>query len=196
MIIRVANVLIQRFLPEHTDLLYELVNHPSVRQGMSNKTEITYADHLTWVKENLLLETDTHLFVAEHVNYGRGVVLIKNMSRDAGELGIMVDDISGARQTQFVSKLITGILFYAFEQCHLSRLDMNIVPSNQSSLNLAKKIGAHYQFADTVYQRFLLNDQTYRSSRRHQLLIARYQPVIESGLGIRMQGEEEAIIDQ
>jgi len=179
MIIRISNISIQRFLPEHTDILHRLISHPNVRQGMSNSAEIPYANHLKWVKENLLEGENTHLFVTIHKDHGQGVVLIKNISSESGELGIMVNDIPAARKTLLISKLLTGILYYAFSVLNLRNLIMRIIPGNTNSLIIAKKFGADYQGQDDIYQNFLLEKYKYQSSSLHRLLIKRYQPEME-----------------
>ncbi len=174
--IRVGNISMQRFLPEHTDMLYHLINNPEVRKGMKNSSRISYESHLSWVKENLLEEKYVHLFVAMDEHQNHGVALIKNMTADSGELGIMVGDIIGARKTLLTSKLVTGILYYAFHQLNFQSLNMCILPENNNSLTTAKKIGAASQGQDETYQHFLLERSQYESFALNKLLLERYQP--------------------
>jgi RimJ/RimL family protein N-acetyltransferase len=177
MIIHVGNISMQRFLPEHTGMLYKLINNPEVRKGMSNSAEIPYASHLLWVKKNLLEGDRVHLFVVADENHGQGVALIKNISGKSGELGIMVGDITAARKTLLTSKLLTGILYYAFDQLNLQYINICILPGNINSLVTAKKIGAEFQGQDETYQYFLLEKSKYGGLSLNRALIGRYQPV-------------------
>jgi RimJ/RimL family protein N-acetyltransferase len=175
MIIRAGNISMQRFLPEHTGMLYRLINNPDVRKGMRNSAEIPYKSHLLWVKKNLL-EGDVHLFVVMDEYHGEGVALIKNISGDSGELGVMVADISSARKTLLTSKLLTGILYYFFYKLNLQFLNISILPGNINSLVTAEKIGAEFQGQDETYRYFLLEKAKYESFPLNRSLISRYQP--------------------
>ncbi len=176
MIIRVGNSIIERFLPEHTDLLYRLINSPEVRKGMSNSAVIAYENHVSWVNEHLLETENVHLFVANHEEQGKGVVLLKNINGNSGELGIMVGDIVGCRRTQLTGKLVTGILYYAFHTLNFETLNLRILPGNINSLTVAKKIGAEFLYEDETYRHFSLSKSKYETFPLNQMLLKRYQP--------------------
>src|SRR5476651_2295773 len=134
MTIHVGDISMQRFRPEHTDALYQLINKPDVRKGMSNSTGISYESHVSWVKANLLETDRVHLFVVTDDDQALGVALIKNIEGNTGEIGIMVGDILEARETLLTGKLLTGILYYFFHQLDLQCLTMSILPDNVNSL--------------------------------------------------------------
>ncbi|MBC8756296.1 GNAT family N-acetyltransferase [Kordia sp. YSTF-M3] len=177
MIIHVGNITMERFLPEHTDKLYDLINSPEVRKGMRNSAVIPYESHVSWVKANLIETENTHLFIVIDEDKAKGVVLIKNIADGSGELGIMVNDILGARRTLLTSKLVTGILYYCFHILNFETLHISIIPENINSLTIAKKIGADYKSQDETYQHFLLKKSKYLSSSLNTSLIKRYKPV-------------------
>jgi RimJ/RimL family protein N-acetyltransferase len=176
MIIRVGNISLQRFLPEHTGMLYDLINRPEVRKGMRNSSEIPYASHLLWVNENLTETGNVHLFLASDKDKALGAALIKNISGNSGELGVMVGDIISAREMLLTSKLLTGILYYAFHKIDLQYLEIRILPENRNSITTAYKIGAEFQGQDDTYQHFLLRKAGYEIFPLNQSLIKRYQP--------------------
>jgi RimJ/RimL family protein N-acetyltransferase len=176
MIIRVGNISLQRFLPEHTGMLYDLINRPEVRKGMRNNSEIPHASHLLWVKENLIETKNVHLFLAANEDKALGAALIKNITGNSGELGVMVGDIISAREMLLTSKLLTGILYYAFHKIDLQCLEIRILPGNINSLTTAHKIGAEFQGQDDTYQHFLLKKTDYEMFPLNQSLIKRYQP--------------------
>jgi RimJ/RimL family protein N-acetyltransferase len=176
MIIRVGNISLQRFQPEHTDVLYELINRPEVRKGMKNSAEIPYESHLFWVKENLIEGNNVHLFVVINEGRGLGAALIKNITYDSGELGIMVRDIISSRKMLLTSKLLTGILYYAFHKMNFQYLNIRILPDNIDSINTANKIGADFQSQDETYQHFVLMKTKYESFPLNKLLLKRYIP--------------------
>jgi len=176
MIIRVGNILMRRFLPEHTDILYRLINNPEVRKGMRNSNEIPWENHLSWVQKNLLEEGDVHLFVVMDEGLGQGVALIKNISGNTGELGVMVGDIDSARKTLLTSKLLTGVLYYFFNTLNLRYLNISILHGNTNSLITAKKIGAEFQGQDDIYKYFILEASKYESLPLNRSLLRRYQP--------------------
>lgn len=173
----VGNISMERFQSNHTDMLYDLINSPEVRNGMRNNAEIPYENHLTWVKENLLESDHTHLFITVNDDKAQGVVLIKNILGDTGELGIMVSDISNSRKILLTGKLVTGILYYIFHTLNIQNLIINIIPKNINSREVAIKIGAELQSQDETYMYFLLEKSKYESSRLNTLLRKRYQPI-------------------
>jgi RimJ/RimL family protein N-acetyltransferase len=176
MIIHISNISIQRFTAEHTDPLYELINQPEVRKGMSNSAAIPYEKHLQWVKENLLEGNRVHLFMLADQCYGLGAVLLKNIDDKSGEIGIMVSKNVAARMNSLTGKLLTGILFYAFQQLDLQYVHMRILPHNKSSIATAQKIGAEFQSEDETYQNFRLEKSKHDSYPFNQSLIQRYHP--------------------
>jgi RimJ/RimL family protein N-acetyltransferase len=176
MIIRVGNISLRRFLPEHTDLLYDLINRPEVRKGMSNSAEIPYESHVSWVKENLIDGNNVHLFLVTDDGRGLGAALIKNITRDSAELGIIVGDSIAAGRMLLTSKLLAGILHYSFHEMKFLYLNIQIIPANRKSIAAANKIGADFQGQDETYQHFLLEKTKYETYPLNKLLLERYQP--------------------
>lgn len=178
MSIRVGNIVLQRFQSQHSDMLYNLINLPEVRMGMSNSSQIPYESHLNWVKENLIESSKVHLFIVIRDNEALGVALIKNLTDDSAELGIMVADTINVKKMLLTSKLLTGILYYVFHKMHFMKLEIRILPCNENSLCTAKKIGAELQGQDETYQHFLLTKAKYESFPLNNLLANRYKPII------------------
>ncbi|WP_406826865.1 GNAT family N-acetyltransferase [Pedobacter sp. KACC 23697] len=178
MSIRVGNIVLQRFKSQHADMLYSLINRHEVRMGMSNSDKIPYESHLNWVRENLIESSKVHLFMVISNEEALGVALIKNLTDDSAELGMMVADTIEAKKMLLTSKLLTGILFYVFHQMRFRKLDIRILPGNENSLRTAKKIGAELQGQDETYQYFLLTETKYKSYPLNKLLNTRYKPAI------------------
>ncbi|KAA5533707.1 GNAT family N-acetyltransferase [Taibaiella lutea] len=182
MTICVGNTSLQRFLPEHTDLLYDLSNRPEVRKGMSKSAEIPYESHVSWVKENLIEGNNVHLFLVIKENQALGAALIKNITQDSAELGIIVGDSIAAERMFLTSKLLAGILFYTFYEMKLQYLNIRILLENSKSIATAKKIGAAFQVQDETYNHFLLEKTKYENFPLNKLLLKRYQPFMHSNL--------------
>lgn len=176
MIISVGNISLQRFLPEHTDLLYNLINRPEVRKGMRNSVEIPYESHLSWVKENLIDSNNVALFLAIDESRALGAALIKNIKGDSGEIGIIVADSAVAGKMFLTSKLLTGILYFAFHEMKFQHLNIRIIPENSKSIAAAKKIGAEFQGQDETYKHFLLEKTKCETFSFNKTLLNRYQP--------------------
>ncbi|MEO7976556.1 GNAT family N-acetyltransferase [Flavobacterium sp.] len=179
MIIRVGNISLQRFLPEHTDLLYDLSNRPEVRKGMKRSAEILYESHVSWVKENLIDGNNVHFFLVIDEQQALGAALLKNITQNSGELGIIVGDTIAAKRMSLTSKLLTGILYYAFHEMNLEHLNICIIPENSKSIAAAKKIGAVFQGQDETYCHFLLEKEKYENFPLNKLLLHRYQPLVQ-----------------
>ncbi len=178
--IQVGQIAITRFKPEHTDLLFQVINNPEVRKGMQHTAPISYESHLSWVKENLIDHENVHLFLVADDKECQGVVLIKNLTNDSGELGIMMADIFYSRENMLTSKMITGILYYAFQVLKISQLSMSILPDNFNSLSLAKKIGAVYIGENQTYLFLEIDKFTYYNHPLNALLFKRYKPCLIS----------------
>lgn len=177
MILRVGNIFMRRFLPEDTELLYHLINRPEVRKGMSKSDEITYQSHVGWIKRNLIKGNNVHLFLVTHEGQGLGVALIKNITQNSAELGIMVGNSITAQKMLLTGKLIAGILHYAFDEMKLQYLEIRIIPENSKSIATAKKIGADFQRRDDIYMYFLLEKTRYETHPFNMRLFDRYRPV-------------------
>ncbi len=177
--IHVGNIILERFTAVHTKLLFELINTPEVRQGMRNSTPVSYESHVQWTQAHLLHSEETQLFVYEASNQANGVVLLKNITEHTAELGVMVENISNARKTQLTGKLLTAILHYGFQQLQLEEIHIKIIPENSNSIETALKIGATFQQQDETYRQYLLTKSQYQTFPLHQLLIKRYQPMVE-----------------
>lgn len=176
MIISVGNIFLQRFLPEHTDLLFNLSNRPEIRSGMRERAKIPYESHVSWVKENLIEGNNVHLFLAIDGPVALGAALIKNITKDSGEVGIIVSDSVAAKRASLTGKLVAGISYYAFCEMKFQYLDIKIIPGNDRSIAAAKKVGAEFQGQDETYKYFLLKKQTYETFPLNKLLFSRYQP--------------------
>jgi len=166
------------FKQAHTDALFKLVNDSSIRQGMRNKQNIPYQDHLKWVSKNLLANKTTHLFMTYQDVHPIAVTLLKNLNNGSGELGIMVKDARQSRNSLLVSKLICGILHYAYKDLKLDSLVMNIILDNKDSYNLARKIGAVDQYQNDTYLNFKLTKEKYLFLYLHQAMNRRFQPMV------------------
>ncbi|MBE5321369.1 GNAT family N-acetyltransferase [Pedobacter sp. MR2016-19] len=178
MSILVGNTVLHCFKAQHADMLYSLINRQEVRMGMSDSAKIPYESHLNWVKENLIESSKVHLFMVISNDEALGVALIKNLTNDSAELGIMVADTIDTKKMLLTSKLLTGILFYVFHKMHFQNLEIRILPGNENSLRTAKKIGAELQCQDETYQYFLLTKTKYKSYPLNKLLANRYKPIM------------------
>ncbi|WP_435263832.1 GNAT family N-acetyltransferase [Tenacibaculum sp. nBUS_03] len=177
-----GDILIEPFVAAHTNILFELINQPEVIEGVRGGVKIDYNSHIEWVNNNLYTpEKKVHLFLTIEATEAVGVILIKNIKNGEGEMGIMVKDIQTSRENQLTSKLLTAILYYAFNELMLDNLIIRIRHSNANSLKIALKIGAIQQSKDEIYYNLILTKTDYELNTINQKLNKRFNPEYKNG---------------
>jgi RimJ/RimL family protein N-acetyltransferase len=145
-ILETRRLILRRLLPDDLDDLFALYRDPEIRRYFPEGT-LTYQetrDELEWF-------LDGH---PDHPELGLWATVHKESGRFIGRCGLLPWTI-GQRQEVEVAYLLAreywgrglgteaaeGIVHYAVEHLHLSRLICLVSPGNQASANVARKIG-------------------------------------------------------
>ncbi len=145
-ILETKRLILRRLLPDDLDDLFELYRDPEIRRYFPEGT-LTYEetrDELDWF-------LDGH---PDHPELGLWATVYKETGRFIGRCGLLPWTI-GQRQEVEVAYLLAreywgrglgteaaqGVVRYAVEQLHLSRLICLVTPGNQASANVARNIG-------------------------------------------------------
>ena len=90
--LRSGDLVLRSFEPALTGVLYDVRNHPSVRQYLRSTGAIAREDHERWVRQNLVNARTAHVFVAFAGETPVGLALLRNFQAEAAEIGVMMVD--------------------------------------------------------------------------------------------------------
>jgi RimJ/RimL family protein N-acetyltransferase len=168
-----GDVLLRGFEPSLSDALYEVRNHPSVRQHLRAAEPIARESHERWVEENLVGERRVHLFLVFSRGAAVGIALLRNFSGASAEIGVMVVEAGRRRLVSYKAAHLVG--YYAFEVLGLERL-LSLVPRhNAHALEFNLACGFERTFADPPpYYELVLTRHVSRTHPVHRDFRARY----------------------
>jgi hypothetical protein len=173
MLIRSGDVALRGFEPALTEALYEIRNHPSVRQNLRTTGAISRESHAQWVHENLVAERRVHLFVVTSADAHVGIALLRNFSGTAAEVGLMTVDAPRRRLASYKAAHLIG--YYGFEILGLESLLSYVPRTNRHALAFNTGCGFERTGADTgTYFELRLGRETSRSLEVHRRFRARY----------------------
>jgi RimJ/RimL family protein N-acetyltransferase len=123
--IRSGKVELRAFEPALSATLFEIRNHPSVREHLRDPRPIARASHDAWVKQNLVEPRTQHLFVVSHSELPAGIALLRNFRGGEAEIGVMIVEAARRRLLAYTASHLIG--YYGFEVLGLERL-LSYVP--------------------------------------------------------------------
>jgi ribosomal-protein-alanine N-acetyltransferase len=149
-ILETRRLILRRLLPEDLDDLYALYRDPDIRRYFPEGT-LTYDE----TKEELEWFLNGH---PERPELGLWATIHKESNRFIGRCGLLpwtIQQRPEVEVTYLLDKAYWGqglateaaqaIRDYGFEQLQLSRLICLIDPANQASINVATRIGMHFE---------------------------------------------------
>ena len=173
MLIRSGKVELRGFEPALTGLLYEIRNHPSVRQHLRSTEPIPRAAHERWVDENLVRERRVHLFLVFVGGAARGLALLRNFSGSIAELGVMMVEAQRQRLAAYKAAHLIG--YYGFEVLGLERLLSYVPRHNRHALAFNQACGLERTGNDSdAYFELALTRERSRTHPVHRRFRARY----------------------
>jgi RimJ/RimL family protein N-acetyltransferase len=173
MLIRSGEVELRGFEPALTGVLYEIRNHPSVRQHLRSTQAISRADHERWVQDNLVRERRVHLFLVFASGAARGLALLRNFSAASAEIGVMMVEARRHRLAAYKAAHLIG--YYGFEVLGLERLLSYVPRHNRHALAFNLACGLERTGNDSeAYFELALTRNRAHSHPVHGRFLARY----------------------
>lgn len=177
MLIRSGEVELRSFEPSLAGTLYDVRNHPSVRQHLRDPRPIARADHERWVEENLVRSRRLHLFVVFAARVPLGLALLRNFSGAAAEVGVMLVEARRHRLPAYKATHLIG--YYGFEVLGLERLLSYVPRHNRHALAFNEACGLERTGNDSGdYFELVLTREGSRTHPVHRRFRARYPIVL------------------
>jgi RimJ/RimL family protein N-acetyltransferase len=171
--IRSGELELREFEPALSEVLYEVRNHPSVRQHLRSPQPIPREDHQRWVGENLLRERRLRLFLVYLAGAPRGLALLRNFSGASAEIGVMMVEARRHRLAAYKASHLIG--YFAFEVLGLERLLSYVPRHNRHALAFNEACGFERSGDDSeAYFELALAREHWRSHPVHRKFRARY----------------------
>ena len=177
MLIRSGDVLLRGFEPALSGTLYEVRNHPSVRQYLRSSAPIVRADHDRWVAENLVAERRVHLFLVYSADQAVGLALLRNFSGASAEIGVMIVEARRRRLVAYKAAHLVG--YYGFEVLGLEQLLSYVPRHNRHALQFNQACGFEPTGRDSeTYIELTLSLRGSREHPAHKRFRKRYRIVV------------------
>jgi RimJ/RimL family protein N-acetyltransferase len=176
--IRSGEVELREFEPALSAALYEVRNHPSVREHLRSTQPIARADHERWVDENLVRERRLRLFLVHLAGAARGLALLRNFSGASAEIGVMMVEARRRRLAAYKASHLIG--YFGFEVLGLERLLSYVPRHNRHALAFNEACGFQRTSNDSeAYFELALARERWRSHSVHRRFRARYPIAID-----------------
>jgi RimJ/RimL family protein N-acetyltransferase len=171
--IRSGEIELREFEPALSGMLYEVRNHPTVREHLRSTHPIARADHDRWVAENLVRERRLRLFLVYLAGVSRGLALLRNFSGASAEIGVMMVEARRHRLSAYKASHLTG--YYGFECLGLERLLSYVPRHNRHALGFNEACGFERSGNDSeAYFELALTRERWRNHPVHRRFRARY----------------------
>jgi RimJ/RimL family protein N-acetyltransferase len=171
--LRSGELVLKSFEPALTAVLYDVRNHPSVRQYLRATRPIDRDAHERWVHENLVAERKVHLFLAYTGEMPVGLALLRNFEGATAEIGVMMVDARRRRLAAYKAAHLIG--YYGFEVLGLARLLSYVPRHNTHALAFNEACGFTRTGHDSeAYFELALGRDESRSHAVHRRFRARY----------------------
>jgi RimJ/RimL family protein N-acetyltransferase len=171
--IRSGELTLVAFNERHTNSVFAIRNHPSVRAGMRDSSPLSLESHCKWIHENLLLEQRVHLFVIEVAGQALGIALLRNLREDTAEIGVMVVDADQHPLVCYKAAHLIG--YYAFEILDLRRVYSYVPRHNHRALTFNLHCGLRATATPSAdYHELVLTQNDSRTHETHKKFREKY----------------------
>lgn len=130
---------LRRFGRGDVDDLYAVRNHESVRAFMADPRPLEYSAHVEWTRKNLLESDRIVLFVARKRGEPVGLTLLKRLSQDTAEIGVMFRD--ARRHRLAASEAAVATAQYGFRRVGFKFLVSYVVPGHTDAVSINRGFG-------------------------------------------------------
>ena len=134
-----GGVELAQFTAADTQALYDVRNHESVRSFMANPAPLAIEAHREWTRTHLLEGADVLLFMIRAGGAPCGFSVLKRLSADRAEIGVMVRD--AAQRPIVASIAATATLHCAFERLSFETLVSWVRPEHRRALGFNQAFG-------------------------------------------------------
>lgn len=173
-IIRCGFTELRPFVPALSATLWELRNHPEIRQGMRNTTPIDWAAHQRFVAGNLGDPPTQYLFLVHHRYQPLGLTLLRPDGATDVEIGVMVRGSGERHLLAYRASHMIG--WFAFEKLGLPRLISKVPVANTDALRFNLHCGFRpIREPDSVYHYLALTQQASRELPGHRRFRRRWR---------------------
>ena len=124
---------------QHCQILFDIRNELSVRNGMLNKQPLNWESHVAWTKKNIIEERNVHVFLVKNKDNVAGFSLLKKLPENTFELGVILKEEFTRTRVAFLAAIATGK--YSFEQLGGEALFSNVPKSNPTALDFNQRMG-------------------------------------------------------
>jgi RimJ/RimL family protein N-acetyltransferase len=137
--IAIGAVALARFTEADTRDLYDIRNHESVRAFMANPAPLEFEAHRRWTRAHLLASEDLLLLLVRVRGAARGFSLLKRLSPDTAEVGLMLRDAT--RHPVIASTAAVATVYCAFELLGYASLVSWARPDHPRALSINQAFG-------------------------------------------------------
>jgi hypothetical protein len=170
--IALGTLQLTRFTEKDIKALHHIRNHASVRRYMLDPQPISYNAHVKWVKKNIVDERKLLLFMVKRKCNPLGFTLLKKVSEDMAEIGVIFREASKHPVVPYYSTVIT--LYIAFGYLKLSALISYVIPGHDRAISLNHSFGAREIDSDKPAMiKFFLNRETCVENENYQKVMHR-----------------------
>jgi hypothetical protein len=167
MLLRSGEVELRSFDESLTDAVYEIRNHPSVREHLRNTEPIPRESHLAWVRDHLLARRQVHLFVVHAGGGPVGIALLRNVTERTAEIGVMVVEAEQRPLVCYKASHLVG--YYGFEMLGLEELYSYVPRHNSHALAFNLHSGLVRTGKDSeIYHELVLSKEHSRTHPTHK----------------------------
>jgi RimJ/RimL family protein N-acetyltransferase len=171
--LRSGDLVLESFAPGLSGVLFDVRNHPSVRQYLRVTEPIAREDHERWVRENLVEDRKVHLFLAHAAGAPVGLALLRNFAGAQAEIGVMMVEARRRRLAAYKASHLIG--YYGFEVLGLERLLSYVPRHNRHALAFNEACGFTRTGVDSeTYFELALTREASRSHPIHRRFRERY----------------------
>ena len=172
-LIRTNDLALQEFDASLTEVVYQIRNHPSVREYLRTSAPISRESHLAWVNENLILERRLRLFVVLARDAPVGIALLRNFRERCAEIGLMMVEAPRRRLVSYKAALLIG--HFGFEVLGLEKLLSYVARHNEHALSFDLRCGFERTGRDSeAYFELALSRERSRGHRTHRRFRSKY----------------------
>jgi RimJ/RimL family protein N-acetyltransferase len=176
--LRSGELELREFEPALSEVLYEVRNHPSVRQHLRSPQPIAREDHQRWVEENLVGARRLRLFLVHLAGVARGLALLRSFSGASAEIGVMMVEARRHRLAAYKASHLIG--HFGFEVLGLERLLSYVPRHNRHALAFNEACGFERTGNDSeAYFALALARERWRSHPVHRRFRIRYPIVVD-----------------
>lgn len=171
--LRSGTIRLVSFTPSMSRTLFDIRNHPSVREGMGDTAPLDWTAHQAWVAANLVDNPGYRLFIVHNREPAIGIALLRNFADASAEIGILIRQPERNARAAYRASQILGQ--YAFHWLDLETLYSNVPRHNDRALTFNRRCGFEpVREADERYHYLALTRERCVEHALHPRILSRF----------------------